>query len=182
MDPVLERHDIPPAIQRAPESPRGHGLTAALNGAVGRSAHPGPARCRPRSRAPTCPARRRERGRNRGRGRNGGVRRRRRSWRGTYPVGRGTTRSDGPGGMSAHPVGVGIGLTTTARLRGPATERHATHTFARDASEIARARRLAAATLRAWGVRVDQSAIVLLTSELMTNAIRHGEGVVRMVL
>jgi len=84
--------------------------------------------------------------------------------------------------MSAHPVGVGIGLTTTARLRGPATERHATHTFARDASEIARARRLAAATLRSWGVRVDQSAIVLLTSELMTNAIRHGEGVVRMVL
>lgn len=32
------------------------------------------------------------------------------------------------------------------------------------------------AALRSWGVRVDQDAAILLTSELVTNAIRHADG------
>ena len=54
--------------------------------------------------------------------------------------------------------------------------------FAREASEIGRARRLVLATLRSWGVPVDQQTLLLVTSELMTNAVRHGDGVVCLVV
>ena len=48
--------------------------------------------------------------------------------------------------------------------------------LAREDSEIARARRIAANTLRSWGTDVDLPDTELIVSELVTNALTHGRG------
>lgn len=48
--------------------------------------------------------------------------------------------------------------------------------LARDDGEIARARRIAANTLRSWGSDVDLPDTELIVSELVTNALLHGRG------
>lgn len=55
--------------------------------------------------------------------------------------------------------------------------RRATHTFASDSAAVGRARRVVVATLASWGAPLDQN-LLLVVSELMTNAVRHGRGVV----
>lgn len=59
--------------------------------------------------------------------------------------------------------------------------RRATHTFASDSAEVGRARRVVGATLTSWGAPVDQN-LLLVVSELMTNAVRHGRGVVQVTV
>lgn len=59
--------------------------------------------------------------------------------------------------------------------------RRATHTFANHSAEVGRARRAVGATLESWGAPVDQN-LLLVVSELMTNAVRHGSGVVELTL
>jgi anti-sigma regulatory factor (Ser/Thr protein kinase) len=46
----------------------------------------------------------------------------------------------------------------------------------REPAAVAEARSLVRAVIRAWKVPVDPDIAVLLTSDLMTNAITHGEG------
>lgn len=59
--------------------------------------------------------------------------------------------------------------------------RRATHTFANDPTEVGRARRVLGANLGSWGAPVDPN-ILLAVSELMTNAVRHGRGVVQLTV
>jgi anti-sigma regulatory factor (Ser/Thr protein kinase) len=50
-----------------------------------------------------------------------------------------------------------------------------------DPREVSRVRRAVTRALRGWGVSTDdQDVVALLTSELVTNAIRHGEPPVRL--
>jgi two-component sensor histidine kinase len=51
-----------------------------------------------------------------------------------------------------------------------------TEVFARDDREIARARRVVTSTLRSWGLDAEVPVLVLLASELVTNALVHGTG------
>lgn len=53
--------------------------------------------------------------------------------------------------------------------------RSATHTFASDPAEIGRARRAVTASLRSWGASPEPG-LLLVVSELMTNAVSHGRG------
>lgn len=48
--------------------------------------------------------------------------------------------------------------------------------FERGASEVARARRMSAAALRAWGLDSEVPAIELVVSELLAHAARGGDG------
>jgi two-component sensor histidine kinase len=57
-----------------------------------------------------------------------------------------------------------------------------TEVFARDDREIARARRVVTSTLRSWGIDAEVPVLVLLTSELVTNALVHGTGPVQVRL
>lgn len=59
--------------------------------------------------------------------------------------------------------------------------RSATHTFASDTAEIRRARQAVSASLRSWGTAPDPNTM-LVVSELMTNAVRHGRGVVHVTV
>lgn len=61
--------------------------------------------------------------------------------------------------------------------KGIATEqRQYADSFYQDDREVGRARHVVARTLRAWGMEADVPALELLTSELMSNAVVHGEG------
>ncbi len=59
--------------------------------------------------------------------------------------------------------------------------RSATHTFASETAEIRRARQAVSASLRSWGAAPDPNTM-LVVSELMTNAVRHGLGVVHVTV
>lgn len=61
-------------------------------------------------------------------------------------------------------------------------ERQHTEVFARDDREIARARQVVTATLRSWGRDADAAVLVLLASELVTNALVYGTGAVEVRL
>ena len=54
--------------------------------------------------------------------------------------------------------------------------------FQRDPAEVGRARGLVRRTLRAWGLYDEVEALELGVSELVTNAIMHGEGVIEVRL
>lgn len=54
----------------------------------------------------------------------------------------------------------------------PARQDHAV--LPADPRAVAEARRLVRAAVRSWGVPVDAEIVVLLTSELVTNAVTHG--------
>ena len=56
------------------------------------------------------------------------------------------------------------------------TDHSATRRFANDPAEIARARQMVRAYLEAWGFQRDLGPMELAVSELVTNAIMHGEG------
>lgn len=58
------------------------------------------------------------------------------------------------------------------------TDHTATRRFANDPAEIARARQMVRAKLEAWGFQGDLGPMELAVSELVTNAIVHGEGVI----
>lgn len=60
------------------------------------------------------------------------------------------------------------------------TSRWTSQTFDRDAREGSRARHMVAGALEAWGVGGDRQAVVLMASELFTNAVCHGDGPVEM--
>ena len=51
-----------------------------------------------------------------------------------------------------------------------------TTTLSRDDREVARARQLVATTLHDWGVDVEVPVVEILVSELVTNALVHGDG------
>lgn len=51
-----------------------------------------------------------------------------------------------------------------------------TERFGRDPSEVGRARHIVSVALRAWGFDADVAAVELATSELVSNALRHGDG------
>jgi anti-sigma regulatory factor (Ser/Thr protein kinase) len=54
--------------------------------------------------------------------------------------------------------------------------------FGRDAGEVGRARHFVGSTLAAWGLDDERSAMELAVSELVSNAIQHGAGDVRVCL
>ena len=56
--------------------------------------------------------------------------------------------------------------------------RRESESFTRDTGEIARARRFVARTLRSWGLREEIPDLVLLVSELVSNALLHGAGTI----
>ncbi|HEX8804913.1 MAG TPA: ATP-binding protein [Acidimicrobiales bacterium] len=58
----------------------------------------------------------------------------------------------------------------------PTNLRWARFPLGRDASEIGRARHLAASTLSGWGVASELGGVELVVSELVTNALAHGSG------
>jgi anti-sigma regulatory factor (Ser/Thr protein kinase) len=66
-------------------------------------------------------------------------------------------------------------METMARLR-PTVERPRRILMAAGPAAAAEARRQVRATIHAWDVPVDPDVAVLLTSELVTNAIRHQAG------
>jgi anti-sigma regulatory factor (Ser/Thr protein kinase) len=57
-----------------------------------------------------------------------------------------------------------------------------TRCFARDPTEIAAARQMVRAQLEAWGVADDRGLIELAVSELVTNAVVHGRGLIEVNL
>lgn len=61
-------------------------------------------------------------------------------------------------------------------------DRQRFETFQRDSREVARARRVVRETLRAWGLDADLGDVELLVSELFSNALRHGTGLIRLAL
>jgi anti-sigma regulatory factor (Ser/Thr protein kinase) len=62
------------------------------------------------------------------------------------------------------------------------TERHANGRFRPDVAEIGRARRLVRSYLKLWGLADEVPALELAVSELVTNAVVHGEGQVEVQL
>jgi anti-sigma regulatory factor (Ser/Thr protein kinase) len=54
--------------------------------------------------------------------------------------------------------------------------------FRRDATEIGEARRLVRSSLRSWGLAEEAPTFELAVSELVTNALVHGEGMVEVTL
>jgi anti-sigma regulatory factor (Ser/Thr protein kinase) len=56
--------------------------------------------------------------------------------------------------------------------------RRETESFKRETGEIARARRFVAKTLRAWELREEIPDLVLMVSELVSNALLHGAGAI----
>ncbi len=64
------------------------------------------------------------------------------------------------------------------------TERTASRRFAHDPTEIGRARKMVRAHMEAWGYNGESQPLELAVSELVTNAIVHGRGLidVRLVL
>jgi len=66
-------------------------------------------------------------------------------------------------------------MDTMARLR-PTVQRPRRISLARGPAAAAEARRQVLATIYAWDIPVDLDVAVLLTSELVTNAIRHEAG------
>jgi anti-sigma regulatory factor (Ser/Thr protein kinase) len=62
-------------------------------------------------------------------------------------------------------------------LKGAPTKRHlCEETFQRDDREIARARQMVSTALRAWGLYAEVVDVELLVSELVSNALVHGDG------
>ncbi len=61
-------------------------------------------------------------------------------------------------------------------------EHQHTEVFARDDREIARARRVVTSALRSWGLDAEVPVLVLLASELVTNALVYGTGPVQVRL
>ena len=61
-------------------------------------------------------------------------------------------------------------------------QRMQTETFSRDDREIARARRVVARTLHDWGMDVAAPVMKIMVSELVTNALVHGDGAVGLLL
>jgi anti-sigma regulatory factor (Ser/Thr protein kinase) len=60
--------------------------------------------------------------------------------------------------------------------------RRQTATLSRDDREVARARQLVATTLYDWGVEVEVPVMEILVSELVTNALVHGDGAIGLQL
>ncbi len=58
------------------------------------------------------------------------------------------------------------------------TQRSVTRRFAHDPKEIARARQMVRSQLEAWGLEDQPPALELAVSELATNAVVHGEGLI----
>jgi anti-sigma regulatory factor (Ser/Thr protein kinase) len=56
--------------------------------------------------------------------------------------------------------------------------RRESESFERETGEIARARRFVARTLRTWELQVEIPDLVLLVSELVSNALLHGAGTI----
>jgi anti-sigma regulatory factor (Ser/Thr protein kinase) len=54
--------------------------------------------------------------------------------------------------------------------------------FGREATEVARARQVVGSALAAWGLDAERTAIELAVSELVSNAITHGAGDVRVCM
>ena len=63
-----------------------------------------------------------------------------------------------------------------------ATERSVSRVFSSDTAEVVRARRMVGAHLRAWGYGDEVEAMTLAVSELVTNAVVHGRGLVEVTL
>lgn len=54
--------------------------------------------------------------------------------------------------------------------------------FERDASEVGRARRFVRSSLRTWGLDAHTSVLELAVSELVSNALLHGDGAIEVGL
>lgn len=62
------------------------------------------------------------------------------------------------------------------------THHHAVDRFGRDASEIRRARHFVRSSLTAWGLGAHAPALELAVSELVTNALVHGDGAIEVAV
>jgi len=62
------------------------------------------------------------------------------------------------------------------------TERSVRRLFSSDAAEVGRARRMVRAHLEAWGHGDEVEALTLAVSELVTNAVVHGRGLIEVML
>ena len=60
--------------------------------------------------------------------------------------------------------------------------RHLTAMFAREAGEVARARHTVGAALEAWGLGEHLQPLVLAVSEMVSNAVLHGDGQVEVTV
>jgi anti-sigma regulatory factor (Ser/Thr protein kinase) len=65
---------------------------------------------------------------------------------------------------------------------GDADVRHLTARFTHDPAEVAHARRAVGDALAAWGLADESPLVVLAASEMVTNAVMHGEGDVEVTL
>jgi anti-sigma regulatory factor (Ser/Thr protein kinase) len=65
---------------------------------------------------------------------------------------------------------------------GDADVRHLTARFTPDPAEVAHARRAVGDALAAWGLADESPLVVLAASEMVTNAVMHGEGDVEVTL
>jgi anti-sigma regulatory factor (Ser/Thr protein kinase) len=61
-------------------------------------------------------------------------------------------------------------------------DRQRFETFERDSREVARARQVVRETLKGWRLDADLADVELLVSELVSNAVRHGSGPIRLRL
>src|SRR5690606_32533825 len=89
--------------------------------------------------------------------------------------------SDQPGrGVRLAPgVAALLGTTAGGKLGGAM---QATERFTRRADQVPAARFFVGDTLRRWGVTSRLDDVVLMTSELFTNAVLHGDGAVQVSL
>lgn len=62
------------------------------------------------------------------------------------------------------------------------TERQLVEAIDRDPREVARARHLVSDVLRTWDVGADVPVVELLVSELVSNAMAHGQGAIQLCL
>ena len=63
-----------------------------------------------------------------------------------------------------------------------ATDRSVSRLFSSDTAEVVRARRMVRAHLQAWGYPGEIETLTLAVSELVTNAVVHGRGLVQVTL
>ncbi|MEU4831824.1 ATP-binding protein [Streptosporangium sp. NPDC023615] len=85
-----------------------------------------------------------------------------------------------PRPQAVSPMSIGRPSTTPCPDRSPVRERW--HLFAPDSSSVPRARHMTRDCLEGWGLHEHVQVAELLVSELVTNALRHSGGAIRLAL
>ncbi|GAA3038760.1 ATP-binding protein [Streptosporangium longisporum] len=96
-------------------------------------------------------------------------------------------RDDADGATSSEPCPqavspVSIGRPSTDPHPGRPVVRERWHLFAPDSSSVPRARHMTRDCLEGWGLHEHSQVAELLVSELVTNALRHSRGAIRLAL